>query len=342
MFIDKKEIIVNEVYWRNMPPEELDRFKQKIFDCYRQPEYGYPYYPTDQEYREKEFQKLKRFDYTSVLSGSGVITQTMHGLGLAWSYFPHAYEVQCANMMSPIVAFNNDAIFKGIIEKRLKMGTYISDSGIRKMIKLYSGVQCVSNFRPTAAAAIYHKYADKGVVWDMSSGWGGRMLGAIIAGVDTYIGTEPSTKTVQGLNELGRDFAGDMKFEIHQCGSEDYDPLPNSLDLCFTSPPYFDLEKYSDEESQSYKKFNNKQAWLDGFLTSTFKNCYKGLKPGKLMLINIADPKSLNLNIESGTVAIAESIGFKQVGRLLLALSNPVMETKKSAFKFEPVFIFKK
>lgn len=338
--IDKEEVFVNEKYWKSMTDRELEDFIEKIFCYYR--EHGFPYQNTDIEYRKKEFNKLINFDYTSVIKGD-VIGQTMHGLGLAWSYFPHAYNVRSAKFISPLEAFNNDDIFKAIIRKRLKMGTYISDSGILKMIRIYSGVQGVSNFRPTAAAAIYTNYAPNGVVWDMSGGWGGRMLGAITSGVDTYICTEPSTKTCKGLTEIANDFGGETSIAVKNCGSEDYKPPKDFLDLCFTSPPYFDLEKYSDEETQSYIKFKTKKEWSEGFLSQTIENCFNGLKTGKYLLLNIADPKGkANICLEEESVKIAEKIGFKYEGFLKLALSNVKMESDREKYKYEPIFKFKK
>ena len=70
---------------------------------------------------------------------------------------------------------------------------------MRSMLRRYSGTQMVSNFRPTAAAAMYNIFCDvdsplegttAGTVWDPSMGYGGRLLGAITAGVN-YIGTDP-------------------------------------------------------------------------------------------------------------------------------------------------------
>ena len=52
------------------------------------------------------------------------------------------------------------------------------ENRLRQSIKIYSGTQSVSNFRPTEEELIYEKYGD-GVVWDMSCGWGGRLLGFI-------------------------------------------------------------------------------------------------------------------------------------------------------------------
>ncbi len=338
--IKKEEIFVNESHWRNMNENELNDFAKKIFNYYR--ENGFPYYSTNREERKKDFKKLKAYDYTKLWEGD-IIKQSMHGLGLAWSYFPHAFNVPCNNMMTPVEAFNDDEIFMKVIYKRLKMGTYISNSGILKMLKIYTGVQSVSNFRPTAAACIYDKYAKGGVVWDMSGGWGGRLLGAIISGVEKYIGTEPSSETFDGLTKLAIDFGTTINSELYRCGSEDYQPIKNSLDLCFTSPPYFDLEKYANKETQSYIKFKAKDIWVEGFLKPTFENCYYGLKHGKYMLINIADPKGKhNINLEEKTVQIAKEIGFQYLGYHKLALSNINLRNKIEKFKYEPIFIFKK
>jgi len=338
--INKEEIFVNESHWRNMSELELEHFAWKIFQYYR--ENGFPYYSTDAETRNKQFEQLKNFDYVKLFE-DGVIKQSMHGLALAWSYFPHAFNVKCNDKMTPYEAFMDDLTFMKVIRKRLQIGTYVSDSGILKMLKIYTGVQGVSNFRPTAAACIYNKYAKNGVVWDMSGGWGGRLLGAIIARVDTYITTEPSSLTCDGLVKLAEDFHGTMNYQINCCGSEEYKPMQHSLDLCFTSPPYFDLEKYCDEATQSYVKFKTKKDWIDGFLVQTFKNCYHGLKKDGHMIINIADVKGKhNLNLEKETISVAESIGFKLKEELRLALSNINMRSKEIKFKYEPIFIFEK
>ena len=76
--------------------------------------------------------------------------------------------------------------------------------------------------------------------------------------------------------ELERD---GLNIELHKLGSEDFPPDRNEFDLCFSSPPYYDPEKYSNESTQSYITFPNKEAWLRGFLGTTLDNCWCGLKP---------------------------------------------------------------
>jgi hypothetical protein len=335
--IKKEQVFVNERHWRGMTENQLEDFAQLVFDYYRQE--GFPYYPTDEESRVKDFNKLMAYDRSSLI-GDDIVKQTMHGLGLAWSYLPNSFDVRCGNKMTPYEAFMDDEIFMGVIKKRLIMGTYISDSGIRKMLKIFTGVQAVSNFRPTAAAALYDMFAKNGVVWDMSAGWGGRLLGAIVSGVDTYIGTEPSTETVLGLNALANNFGWDINTSIVPSGSEEYRPYKSSLDFCFTSPPYFDLEKYSDEETQSYKKFPERELWIEGFLRPTFRNCYYGLKPDGIMAINLADIRGHEL--EADMVRVAEEVGFRMVKKLKLALSNVNLRDKAKKFKYEPIYLFTK
>ena len=319
-------IFLNKKIWKTFNDEQLKIYKEMVFKHYRK--YGFPYFPTNKTYRYKEYGKLKNYNFKKCIDYENkIIKQTMHGLGLAWSYMPHSWEVKCNDLKTPMEVFNDDELFKKVIDKRMLMGDNISDNGIRKMLKIFTGVQSVSNFRPTASASIYSLFTENGdTVWDMSSGYGGRLLGASLLNIN-YIGTEPCKKTFNGLNEMIKDF--DFNSIIYNIGSEEFKPEKESLDFCFTSPPYFDLEKYSDEETQSYKKYPTFDLWLNKFIRKTFENCYYGLKKDKYMVINIA-----NIDIKE----IAEDVGFKLVDEWKLALSS----INKTGFKYEPIYIFKK
>jgi hypothetical protein len=156
----------------------------------------------------------------------------------------------------------------------------------------YCGSHAVSNFKPSAAAAIFDKYLPEtgGVVFDPSAGFGGRLFGALACRkVKTYIGCDPATETFTALrkmeNELlptARTLRRRMGFELWHCGSEDMRPYlqHSSVDCVLWSPPYFAQEMYSDEETQSYKRFPSKNEWLDQFMGTTLDNCAYCLKPG--------------------------------------------------------------
>jgi hypothetical protein len=224
--------------------------------------------------------------------------------------------------------------FKG--EENMEKNTF-KENRLRQSLKIYTGTQSVSNFRPTAAKLIYEKFGGD-TIWDMSCGWGGRLIGFLSSSRKRYIGTEPSSLTFEGLEKIKKDFFYLKKsVELHKLGSEEFIPDRNSLDLCFTSPPYFDTEKYADEETQSYIKFPTKEEWVNGFLRKTIENCYRGLKSGKHMLINIANTPKYKF-IEEETQKIAKELGFVQNDTLQLTLSSVM----GAGYKYEPIFVFKK
>ena len=105
---------------------------------------------------------------------------------------------------------------------------YATESDWRKTLKIFTGTQGVSNFRPTAAHAIYNRFLpDGGTTWDMSGGYGGRLLGAIKTHIN-YIATEPAKETFDGLTQIAKDwgqqsnlFGIEQSLEIVQSGSED-------------------------------------------------------------------------------------------------------------------------
>lgn len=332
------DIGINRKAWSAFTDEELERFAADVFRHYRGT--GFPYMPDDAVFRRRELEKFIEYPYMDLLDGD-VIKQSMHGLAFCWSYMPHAYAVRCNGMRSPLETFEDDRLFMDVVRRRIRMGDTVTPNGIRKMLKIYTGTQCVSNFRPTAAAVIYGLFGRGKTVWDMSCGYGGRMLGAMRAGVGRYIGTEPCSETYDGLTRMLSDFPGTFgrtEFEIHKTGSEDYVPEPGSLDLCFTSPPYFDTERYSDEETQSWKRYPTKEEWMGVFMRRTLENCFAGLKEGGVLALNIAGVRSYP-DIEEDTVRTAESAGFVRNAVLKYSLSSL---SSSKVYKHEPVYLFTK
>ena len=66
----------------------------------------FPYYPTDDVWRREEFSKF--IQYQGNLWDDKIVKQTMHGLALSWSYMPHAFDVQCGKMTTPLQTFLKD------------------------------------------------------------------------------------------------------------------------------------------------------------------------------------------------------------------------------------------
>ena len=343
---DERDVEFESVV-NNLDDYEVDYGVEVIFNYYRR--HGFPHYTIREDEKHDHMRKLQKFDIDTILDGDKIV-QTMHGLRMAWTYFPHFWEVRCGSAkQSPMEIFYDDEKFKRTIKKCWKwcVKTYkgenegtknvMHENRLRQSIKIYTGTQSVSNFRPTAAKLIYEKFGGD-VIWDMSCGWGGRLIGFLASSRKKYIGTEPSSLTFEGLQKIKKDFFYLKKsVELHKLGSEEFIPDRNSLDLCFTSPPYFDTEKYADEETQSYIKFPTKEEWVNGFLRKTIENCYRGLKSGKYMLINIANTPKYKF-IEEETQRIAKELGFVQNDTLQLTLSSVM----GAGYKYEPIFVFKK
>lgn len=338
---DKLDLQYEEISQDMESVENVEDALETIFKYHRRR--GFPHYNVPYNKRLDEIKVLHQFDEKSIFKDKK-IDQTMHGLSLAWTYFPHWVDVVCgSSKMSPIEYWENDDKLREIIRKtwnwQVKHGNgRFTLNRLRQNLKIYGGNQSVSNFRPTVAKYIYNTYGNAGIIWDMSCGWGGRLVGFLTSNCKTYIGTEPSTKTFDGLIQLNKDiniFGKDV--QLHKLGSEVFRPDKESVDLCFTSPPYFDTEKYSEEETQSYKKYPSEKLWIDGFLTDTIKNCYWGLKVGGRVMINIANTTKYK-NIEKETIRVSTENGFIHEDTIYLILSS----VSGKGIKLEPIFIFLK
>lgn len=303
---------------------------------------GFPHYNLSLGQMMKDFETFKKYDIKKIIEHDNRIKQTFHCMGLCWSYFPHHWEIPTRKMKTPMDIWNDDKLLMKALISRIKWGGkvgvdgYMSDSDLRKAVRSYSGVQRVSNFRPSAAAAIYDRYCEpESVVWDMSAGFGGRLIGAIRSGkVKTYIGNDPSTPTFGGLTKMANDFPL-IDINLEKVGSEEFKPN-REIDLCFTSPPYFNTERYTDELTQSYQKFTNVESWNESFLRQTIKNCKEVLKSNGKLILNIANVLT-HKTLEDDTLRIAKEEGFSLKETLQLKLSTI---SYKGGHKHEPVFVF--
>lgn len=178
------------------------------------------------------------------------------------------------------------------------------------------------------------------------------MLGALSSENSyTYIGTDPNTKTYQNLNILGqyieKAFGKDnVNYHIYKEKSEDLVLEKESVDFAFSSPPYFNLEVYSKEETQSYNKYPDLENWLEFYVRKTIKNIYEALKPEAYYAVNIADFKLGKTTVEfvKEWITISEEEGFSFVETIDMKLQTRrgVGHGENARGKREGVFVFKK
>jgi hypothetical protein len=220
--------------------------------------------------------------------------------------------------------------------------------------------QYAVNFPPLTARYLYERFLPRptnnsgadtvpAIIYDPSSGWGGRLLGAMAVSNQHavhYVGTDPNSDHV-GLGGWTKyqDFASFFNheiregsllgthghsFHIFQEGSEvirnhpDFQMYKDKVDVVFTSPPYFAKEVYSEDAEQSCHKFGDYATWRDGFLKPTLETAVEWLKPGGYILWNIADAVfgGEMLPLEKDSCDIMKELGMEYVETLKMSLAQ--------------------
>lgn len=218
-------------------------------------------------------------------------------------------------------------------------------TAMRRALELVTG-ENVTNFKAQNARAIVEHLCPVmwGRVYDYSCGYGGRLLGITSSNMNyTYVGTDPNTETYKYLQYLDTLLGGDS--EITCKTSQEF--TPEDIDCAFSSPPYFNLEKYSDEPTQCMVQFSTLDEWIEGYVAPTLQNIYTSLNQGGVCATNIANYKTTKqeFNVVDPWIATAEKIGFKHTNTIKMMLNTrPGVGNDKLAGreKWEGVYVFKK
>ncbi len=223
-------------------------------------------------------------------------------------------------------------------------------TAVRRALELVTG-ENIQNFKPQNARALVEELCPVmwGNIYDYSAGYGGRLLGIGSSNMKyNYIGIDPNSETIKYLNFFNEciDEAVGVKGTIIQNVSEEF--IPNDIDLAFSSPPYFNLEKYSDEDTQCMVRYSTLDEWFSGYAEPTIENIYKSLNKDGIFATNIADYKTYGkktYKVVDDWITLSERIGFKHVGTIKMMLNTrPGVGNNKLAGreKYEGVYVFKK
>lgn len=252
--------------------------------------------------------------------------------------------------------FNNDIK----LQRAIKLCYQHRDEGelavvpknLRRAFDLIDGGS-IQNFKPMNARAVWEYICPTifGRLLDFSSGYGGRMMGAMTSRMRYhYTGIDPNTKTHQGLVALGELFnecGQGSGYEMHHLPSEQFNPEPGTYDAAFSSPPYFNLETYSDETTQCMNRCANLDDWFDLYVEPTLDMLHKALVPDGVYAVNIADYKTgkERFEIVERWKQLSERCGFKyqQTIKMMLNVRPGQGNNKKqNGFKHEGIYIFSK
>ncbi len=225
-----------------------------------------------------------------------------------------------------------------------KLGQKLFPMGLKAF--RVSFAQYPAQFPPLIAKFIYDTYTEEFkdkkpiIVYDTSCGWGGRILGCMSAKKDRkilYLGTDPNTDNSTENGRTKYHEVADMfneetyrnkglfktknEYKIWQLGSEviqydkEFQKYKGKVSLVFSSPPYGNREAYSEDETQSYKKFPEFDQWRTDFLYQTLQTAYDWLHPGGYLAWNISSVKYGKdiIPYDEWSLDICKNIGFTYI-----------------------------
>lgn len=176
---------------------------------------------------------------------------------------------------------------------------------------------------------------------DPSAGWGCRMITAIACGdyVSQYDGYDPNPNLAIPFGNIMRTLDHKNKCRFFSQPFETAEVPKQYYDLGVTSPPYFDLEIYNDNSTQSISNGkNNYERWIEEFYVPYLKNLHYSIRPGGKIIIYISNYSSDGklIDLEKQTLDIL----LKRIGNVKLSLKGELRNDRGYVRFPRPFFVF--
>lgn len=302
---------------------------------------GFPYRKLPKFVMWQQINALAKTDETS-------LRQTAAACLVMDAFHPHRFHATVLGKVSPVQCFHDDVKFMHALSLRLDRAGDIPH-GFFGELTLSRGTQQCSNFRPGFACWLYRRFCEPGAtVLDTSTGYGGRLVGFIASNLGgTYIGIDPNTLTHEGNTAMADALGVSDRVMLLNQPVEDVNPeiVSGLCDFAFTSPPYFSKEHYSDEPTQSWKRYGHSfDAWVKGFLRPMLALTFEALKPGCFAVINIEDVNigTKRYPLVKRTIDCATEIGFAHAGTELFEMAKRLGANQDEDVATERVLVFKR
>lgn len=180
-------------------------------------------------------------------------------------YFSEECRIQCVfkKNLSPLEYWNTHREQLIAALKRKKMEINIHN--LREEMYIYN--KPCNNFRIPVCLEILKLFKPK--KWlDISAGWGDRLLSALLyKPLELYCGVDPNPCLHPCYNKMIKTFgSSNTKYILIEDGFETAKLPDTTFDLIFSSPPFFDLEIYSNASTNSITKYQSQELWFNEFL----------------------------------------------------------------------------
>ena len=302
--------------------------------------YPFPYKGITFEEAKDEFIKLKELDTRRLISNdkwfsrssinhklSDIVLSGTNIGNKASDYFQEEWRMktELENSPSQWRCWNTPKFMRTLINAFFSLKVpELNEVAVRRALTLRKGI--ASQFKPSIAKWLYDKYESENIL-DFSAGWGDRLCGFYASKKGkNFLGIDPNPNVHIGYNkqiELYSQLSGDSrkaKTIISPAEDLDLTYYNNKFDMVFTSPPYFNREKYTNDTTQSWMRYKSIEDWLENFLFKTISNIEPCIRTGGILSINISD-------------VCSTSKGKK--GKQWLEICNPMIDYVESLNKFE-------
>ena len=192
---------------------------------------------------------------------------------------------------SPFEKWQQKEFVTEMVQKCILKYNCITSNALRE--EIFLNTKEATQFKLSIAYSFY-KVFNAEYILDISAGWGDRLISAIAHDAKGYLGCDPNKNLKEShdeiINMLGN--GDNERFKVVYEPFEDVKFEENyKTDFIFSSPPYFNLEKYTDGNGQSIDKFPKFQDWLINFLFFSLKKAWSVLKIDGIMAIHMSDIK---------------------------------------------------
>lgn len=264
----------------------------------------------------------------------------------ASTYFSDRYRWHASyrSMPSPFNGWVSPDVILKTVKSLSRKSTEITDFVYKH--DLFNHAKLVSHFSPAIAKVVY-AILGGGHVLDMCAGWGDRLAGALACNqVTSYTGMDTNTSMLDGYVHQYETYGKPKpcSFYSSDAGSFDFTSIApvSGFDIAFTSPPYFNLEKYPN--MPEHYLFRD---WVSLFLQPMMESAFDSLKSGGYLALNVGNFKS---SAAADHIDIAEACRLFMDNRYCLRLQTtigmmipPRFPSKEHQQKIlEPILVWRK
>lgn len=257
-FLNKKDAL------RQLSDEEFENILPELAKQLSQVDYHFFY--TEKELRE-DWKKLC-FYFNNNFSTAA---QTRPEIKLCEHFFSNFFDILSPKGEGFKTHWNEQDLQKVIRwNRKSHSAPYLSE--MRRGVSFCYGLTKNTMYRPHLAKMICDYYRPLWVL-DPCCGWGGRMLGVVASGAK-YYGFEPNKETYNHLMEPVDflDIKNDVIIYNEPVEKANHSQI-GCVNMVLTSPPYYNLEVYSQEETQCENRFSSYEEWKNEWLFPLIKNC---------------------------------------------------------------------